>query len=54
MVCIVFGASMSVAGLAPMALTVGMFGIVFFVVGMTMGRQNGLSDEAVARWTPDA
>jgi hypothetical protein len=53
-VCIVFGASMSVAGLAPMAMTVGMFGVVFFVVGMTMGRQSGLSDEAVARWTPDA
>ena len=35
-VCIFFGASMSVANLGPMALTVGLFGIVFFIVGMSM------------------
>ena len=28
-VCILFGASMSVAGLGPMAITVGLFGVVF-------------------------
>ena len=54
LVCIVFGASMSVAGLAPMALTVGMFGIVFFLVGMTLGRQTGMSPEAIAGWAPDS
>ena len=27
-VCILFGASMSVAGLGPMAITVGLFGVV--------------------------
>ena len=53
-VCIVFGASMSVAGLGPMALTVGLFGVVFYLVGMTLGRQTGLSPEAVAEWRPDA
>lgn len=52
-VCIVFGASMSVANLGPMALTVGLFGIVFFLVGMTMGRQTGLTPEAIAAWTPE-
>ena len=51
-VCIFFGASLSVANLGPMALTVGLFGIVFFVVGMSMGRQVGLSPEAIAEWVP--
>ena len=52
-VCILFGASMSVAGLGPMAVTVGLFGIVFFLVGMTLGRQSGLSPDAIAQWQPD-
>ncbi|MEL0331276.1 MAG: hypothetical protein VW982_03555 [Candidatus Poseidoniales archaeon] len=51
--CIFFGASMSVANLGPMAMTVGLFGVVFFVVGMSMGRQTGLSPEAIAGWTPE-
>ena len=52
-VCIVFGASMSVANLGPMAMTVGLFGVVFFVVGMSLGKQSGLSPEAIANWVPD-
>ena len=52
-VCIFFGASMSVANLGPMALTVGLFGVVFFIVGMSMGRQVGLSPEAIAEWQPE-
>ena len=52
-VCILFGASMSVANLGPMAMTVGLFGVVFFVVGMSMGRQTGLSPEAIAAWRPE-
>tara|TARA_B100001113_G_scaffold326778_1_gene299921 strand:- start:78 stop:455 length:378 start_codon:yes stop_codon:yes gene_type:complete len=53
-VCIFFGASLSVANLGPMAITVGLFGVVFFLTGMTMGRQAGLSPEAVANWRPDS
>lgn len=44
---------MSVANLGPMAVTVGLFGIVFFLVGMTLGRQRELSPEAVAGWAPE-
>ena len=44
---------MSVAGLGPMAITVGLFGVVFFLVGMSLGRQTGLSPEAIANWQPD-
>ena len=44
---------MSVANLGPMALTVGLFGIVFFIVGMSMNRQVGLSPEAIAGWQPE-
>ena len=51
-ICIVFGAFMTVAGLGSMAVTVGLFGIVFFLVGMTMSRQVGMSPEAVAEWSP--
>lgn len=51
-VCIVFGAAMSVAHLYSMALTVGMFGVVFFVIGMSLGRQIGMSPEAIANWIP--
>ena len=36
-----------------MALTVGLFGIVFFIVGMSMSRQVGLSPEAIAEWQPE-
>ena len=52
-VCIFFGASMSVANLGPMAITVGLFGVVFFITGMSLGRQSGLSPEAVLNWKPD-
>ena len=52
-VCIFFGASMSVANLGPMAITVGLFGVVFFLTGMSLGRQTGLSLEAVSKWKPD-
>ena len=52
-VCIFFGASMSVANLGPMAITVGLFGVVFFLTGMSLGRQTGLSPEAVSNWIPD-
>ena len=34
-------------------LTVGLFGIVFFIVGMSMNRQIGLSPEAIAGWQPE-
>ncbi|MBL6748256.1 MAG: hypothetical protein ISP85_04645 [Candidatus Poseidonia sp.] len=52
-VCIVFGAFLSVANLGSFAVTIGMFGIVFFITGMSMSRQVGLSPEAVAAWQPD-
>ena len=53
-VCIFFGAFLSVANLGPMALTVGLFGIVFFIVGMSMRRQLGLSPAAVSALQPVA
>ena len=34
-------------------ITVGLFGIVFFLVGMSLSRQVGMSPEAVAEWSPD-
>ena len=44
---------MSVANLGPMAVTVGLFGVIFFLTGMSLGRQSGLSPEAVSKWKPD-
>ena len=53
LICIVFGAFLSVGGLGAMGFTVGSFGIVFFLAGMTLGRQSALSPEDVAAWSPE-
>ena len=53
LICIVFGAFLTVGGLGPMAATVGLFGIAFFLVGMTMGRRQEMSPAEVAAWSPE-
>jgi len=53
LVCIVFGGFLTVGGLWAMGFTVGLFGVVFFLVGMTVSRQGSLSPEEVAAWSPE-
>ena len=53
-VCIFFGAFLSVANLGSFAVTIGTFGIVFFITGMSMSRHVGLTPDAVAAWQPEA
>lgn len=48
-----FGAFLSVGGLGPMGFTVGLFGVVFFLVGMTLGREAALTPAQVAAWSPE-
>ena len=53
-ICIVAGAFLSVGGLGAMALTIGLSGVVLYLMGMFMSRQTGLSPQAVAEWAPEA
>ena len=53
LVCIVFGGFLTVGGVWAMGFTVGLFGVVFFVVGMTVNRQASLTPAEVAAWSPE-
>jgi len=54
MICIVSGAFFTVAGIMSIAGTVGICGIVLFVIGMSTPSQLGMTEEEVANWLPDA
>ncbi|MDA0715752.1 MAG: hypothetical protein O2866_03565 [archaeon] len=54
LICIVFGAFFTVANVYAMAGTVGFFGILLFIIGMTMNRGLEMSDEEIAAWLPPA
>mgnify|MGYP001284044689 CR=1 FL=1 len=49
---IAFGAFFTVAGIYTLASTVGVLGIVLFVVGMSLKSNLGMSDEEVRNWRP--
>ena len=52
-ICITFGAFFTVAGIYTLASTVGVLGILLFVVGMGLRSNIGLSDADVRNWRPD-
>lgn len=54
LICIVFGAFFTVAGIMSIAGTVGISGIALFVIGMSTPSQLGMSDEEVANWLPES
>jgi hypothetical protein len=54
LICIVFGAFFTVANVYAMAGTIGFFGILLFVIGMTMNRGLEMSEEEIAAWLPPA
>jgi len=54
LLCIVFGAFFTVAGVYAVAGTIGFSGVVLFVIGMTMNRGIELSDDDIASWLPPA
>lgn len=52
-VCIIFGAFFTVAGVYTIASTVGVLGILLFIVGMCLKSNIGMSEAEVRNWRPD-
>lgn len=54
LICIVSGAFLSVAGLYAMGGTIGVSGVVLFLVGMTMTSNRTMTLEEIEHWQPSA
>lgn len=54
LVCITAGAFFTVAGIMSIAGTVGISGVVLFILGMTMSPQQGMSKKEIEEWVPDS
>ena len=54
LVCITAGAFFTVAGIMSIAGTVGISGVVLFILGMTMSTQQGMSKKEIEEWVPDS
>ncbi len=54
MICIVFGAFLSVGGVLSMGAVIGVSGVLLFVVGMSTSSQQTMSEKDIAAWTPGA
>ena len=52
-ICISFGAFFTVAGVYTLASTVGVLGILLFIVGMSLKSNIGMSDAEVRSWRPE-
>lgn len=52
-ICIIFGAFFTVSGVYTLASTVGVLGILLFVVGMSLKSNIGMSEVEVRNWRPD-
>jgi len=53
-ICIVAGAFFTVANIMSIAGTVGISGIILFVLGMSIRSEQGMSDEEIINWKPDS
>tara|TARA_B100000768_G_scaffold63589_1_gene61499 strand:+ start:142 stop:519 length:378 start_codon:yes stop_codon:yes gene_type:complete len=53
-ICIVMGAFLTVGGVYSMGATIGVSGLVLFVVGMSMKTQHTMTPEEIQNWTPEA
>ena len=51
-ICIVFGAFFSVAGIFAVAGTIGISGIVLFIIGMGIKSDYGMSKKEIREWLP--
>ena len=51
-ICIIFGAFFTISGVFTLASTVGVLGIMLFILGMSMRSNLGMSVEAVRNWRP--
>ena len=48
-----FGAFFTVAGVYTLASTVGVLGVLLFVIGMSLKSNIGMSETEVRNWRPD-
>ncbi len=51
-VCIMFGAFFSVARIFALAGTVGISGVLLFIIGMSIKSEMGLSKKEIREWLP--
>jgi len=51
-ICIAFGAFFTVGGIYSLGATVGVCGIVIFIIGMSLKTQIGMSEKAIQDWKP--
>jgi len=54
LICLTAGAFFSVAGILSLAGTIGLSGVVLFLLGMTMKSDHGLTPEEIANWMPES
>ena len=54
LICLVTGAFLSVGGIYSMGATIGVGGLVLFVLGMSMKSQRTMSPEEIENWLPAA
>ena len=53
-ICITAGAFFSVANIMSLAGTIGLSGVVLFILGMSIKTNQGLTPEEISNWTPDS
>ena len=53
-ICLTAGAFFSVAGIMSVAGTIGLSGIVLFLLGMTIKSDRGMSPEEIENWVPES
>ena len=53
-ICIGFGAFFSVAGIFTLAGTVGISGVLLFIIGMSIKSDMGLSKKEIREWLPSS
>ena len=53
-ICIAFGAFFTVGGVYSMGATVGVCGILLFIIGMSLKSDIGMSEDAIHDWKPNS
>ena len=53
-VCITAGAFFTVAGIMSIAGTIGISGVVLFILGMSISSQQGMSKKEIEEWVPES
>ena len=52
LICLVFGAFLTVGGIYSMGATIGVGGLVLFIVGMSVNTERSMSPEEIENWIP--